>query len=313
MIDPACSALLTSLRERGRPPIETMTPTEARAGGHSLIAMFGPGPDMARTQDFDIRVRDGQTILARLLVPVDPPVGIIAYAHGGGFVIGHIDEFENLGRQLAEKTRCAVLMINYRKAPEHPFPTPLHDVQDTLQWLADNKEREIGPDLPVVLTGDSAGANLMLVSAMHARSNGPAISMVALMYPVLDAAMDTESYSNPENQTLLTKDGMAWFWNHYLPDDDARSDPDASPLRSSSFADLPVTAVYTAEYDVLRDEGLALATALQTQGVTTIARDYAGQVHGFFSMVNILPGSAVAIADMSSDISATLSDLLKTQ
>ncbi len=145
--------------------------------------------------------------------------------------------------------------------------------------------------MPLIVAGDSAGGNLAAVVALRARDRGgPRIALQVLIYPVTDADLDRPSYVDPDNQLLLTRDAMVWFWDHYVPDAARRAEPDASPLRADSLAGLPPAVVLTAEHDVLRDEGEAYAERLREAGVPVDFRRHEGQTHGFFTFL-MLPGS----------------------
>jgi acetyl esterase len=155
--------------------------------------------------------------------------------------------------------------------------------------------------------GDSAGGNLSAVVAQRARAaGGPQIHTQVLIYPVTDADLDNETYSDPENQLMLTREGMIWFWDHYAPDPADRRRPDASPIRAADLTGLPPAIVLTAEYDVLRQEGEAYAGRLGAAGVPVTHRRFPGQMHGFFTMVNILPGSAEAITYVTGELAPRL-------
>jgi acetyl esterase len=236
---------------------------------------------------------DAGGVPARFYRPSDrPDLGLLVYYHGGGWVIGTIDEYDTLARKLAERTSCAVVLVGYRLAPEHRFPVAADDSYAALEWAAARLTAVAGrPDVPLIVAGDSAGGNLAAVMALRARDrNGPPISLQVLVYPVTDADFARPSYVADENQLLLTRESMVWFWDHYVPDSARRTEPDASPLRAASVEGLPPAVVMTAEHDVLRDEGEAYAHRLLEAGVPVDFRRHAGQIHGFFSLL-LLPGS----------------------
>ena len=248
------------------------------------------------------RVADGRVVASggvvpiRLLVPNERPGGVIVYYHGGGWVIGAIDDVEPLGRQLAERTGCAVVLVDYRLAPEYRFPTAVDDAWAALGWVNAHMEDIAGARVPLIVAGDSAGGNLAAVMSQRAKGRGgPPIALQVLVYPVTDCDFTTTSYLHPDNQLLLTRDAMVWFWDHYAPDPLVRAHPDASPLRNPEVSLLPAAVVLTAEHDPLRDEGEVYATVLRKAGVSVKHRRFAGQMHGFFPMVNVLPGSAAGI------------------
>jgi acetyl esterase len=231
-------------------------------------------------------------VTVRVLLPPQGARGVILYLHGGGWVIGAIDEFETMARKLAERTSCAVVLPDYRLAPEFRYPTAVDDCYAALEWTASRTDEITGRSgAPLIVAGDSAGGNLAAVVARRARDrNGPKIALQVLIYPVTDADFDRPSYLDPDNQLILTRDAMVWFWDHYLPDAARRTEPDASPLHARDLSGLPPAVVLTAEHDVLRDEGEAYAERLQEAGVPVDQRRHAGQMHGFFTFL-LLPGS----------------------
>lgn len=295
-LDDATSALLGQMAETGMKPLHGMTPEEARGLGGMLREMYGPGPDVARVEDTAAPGANGD-VPVRVLVPEGTPRGLVVYYHGGGWVIGAIDEFDHLGRKLANLTRSTVVLVDYRLAPEHRYPAAVQDAWTALRWAAEHAADLAGPGVPLVVAGDSAGGNLAAIMAQRAKATGgPAITAQVLVYPVTDADVDNASYTDPANQLLLSRDSMIWFWDHYAPDPEMRSNPDASPLRSGSLSGLPPAVVLTAEHDPLRDEGEAYAAGLTAAGVPVESRRFPGQMHGFFTMVGVLPGHDDALS-----------------
>ncbi len=304
-LDLATRTFLEQMAAAGGKPLHEGTPAEARALGPAIAAMAGPGPEMARIEQHQVPVAGG-TIPVRVLVPFEHPRGVIVFYHGGGWVIGSIDEYDTLGRKLAERTSCAVAMVGYRLAPEHRYPVAVDDSYAALEWVAKRIGEIAGREVPLVVAGDSAGGNLAAVMALRARDQGgPKISLQVLVYPVTDADFSRPSYVDPANALLLTREGMVWFWDHYVPDASRRAEPDASPLRAASLAGLPPAVVLTAEHDVLCDEGEAYAKRLAEAGVAVDQKRYAGQTHGFFSML-MLPGSELGIQQVVKAIRANL-------
>lgn len=279
---------LTAVRPK---PLSECTPAEARQLAEAAAALAGPAPAMGRVEEHRVPVEGGE-ITVRVLVPNQGARGVILYLHGGGWVIGTIDGYDTMARKLAERTSCAVALVDYRLAPEHRYPTAVDDCYAALEWTAARLGEITGkPDTPLIVAGDSAGGNLSAVVALRARDReGPEIALQVLVYPVTDADLARPSYGAEENQLLLTTDGMAWFWDHYVPDVARRAEPDASPLRAADLSGLPPALVLTAEHDVLRDEGEAYAQRLQAAGVPVESHRVAGQMHGFLTML-LLPGS----------------------
>jgi acetyl esterase len=305
-IDEATAGFLAQLAETGMKPLHEMTPDEARAVGGLLRDLYGPGPDVASSTDHTLTGADGGEFDVRVLVPQGPVGSLVVYYHGGGWVIGNIDEYDNLGRQLANRLGAAVVLVNYRKAPEHRYPAAPQDSWAALQWAAAQMDTIAGGQVPLIVMGDSAGGNLSAIMAQRARrEGGPQLARQVLIYPVTDADLDNDTYRDAENQLLLTRESMVWFWDHYAPDVASRRNPDASPLQAADadLAGLAPAVVLTAEHDVLRAEGEAYADRLRGAGVPTELRRFPGQMHGFFSMVGVLPGSAAGLDYVAEQLS----------
>jgi acetyl esterase len=294
-LDVETEQLLKGLASSGTKPISEMTVEEARGLTGQLADLYGSGPEMAKVEDGTIPASGG-FVSYRLLTPTADPKGVILYYHGGGWVIGQLPDFDTLGRILADRTGCAVMLVDYRMAPEYRFPTAVDDSWAALRWVDAHVDEIAGRRVPIVVAGDSAGGNLAAVVAQRAKAQGgPPILLQVLVYPVTDCDFATTSYLDPENQLMLNTEAMVWFWDHYAPVAASREHPDASPLRAHDVRDLPPAAVITAEHDVLRDEGESYASRLVKAEVPVKQLRVPGQMHGFFTMVNVLPGSKVGI------------------
>ncbi len=230
----------------------------------------------------------------------------IVYFHGGGWVIGDLDTHDSVCTQLVEATGFTVISVDYRLAPEHPFPAPVDDCYQAFCWVAEH-----AVDLKIdagrlAVAGDSAGGNLSTVVAMLARDqNGPTPAFQLLVYPVTNTAMNTASYEENAEGYLLTKDGMQWFWDLYIGEDDThRNNTLAAPLLADNLAGLPPACILTAEFDPLRDEGEAYGEALSSAGVTTTVKRVDGTVHGFLGMP--FKSSVEAMQFIASQLKAAL-------
>ncbi len=306
-LDIATTAFLAQMASAGGPALHEMTPEQARGLGSMLESMYGPGPDVAKVVNETIPTRDGSEIPVRVLVPHGEIQGMIVYIHGGGWVIGALNEFDTLGRRMATQTHCVVVLVDYRLAPEHRFPTAVEDSWDGLVWAAENKIRFCGRSVPLVVAGDSAGGNLSAVMAMRARDRGgPELAAQVLVYPVTDCDFDRDSYTDPENQLMLSRASMIWFWDHYAPDAAQREHPEASPLRAEDLSGLPPAIVLTAGHDPLRDEGQAYAKRLEEAGVPVTFKNFPRQMHGFFTILRVLPGSASGLDFVAENLTSHL-------
>jgi acetyl esterase len=295
-LDQATTEYLTELAASGAKPLAESSPAEARAFTALRTELYGPGPEVAKHWDMQLAADDGAQFTVRVLVPAGQPRALIVYYHGGGWVIGDLDGYDVLARTLANRLQAAIVNVGYRLAPEARYPAAADDAWTALRWAHEQLTEIAGQPVPLLVMGDSAGGNLSAVVAQKARdAGGPALAGQVLIYPVTDADLDNDSYRDPQNQLMLTREAMAWFWDHYAPDAASRRSPDASPLQAADLSGLPPAIVLTAEYDVLRQEGEAYAERLRAAGVPVEQRRFAGQMHGFFTMVNVLPGCADAI------------------
>ena len=283
MLDEPSAEFIATLAASGLPPLHELSPQQARAAGAALVELHGSGPEMLRVEDVDC---------GRLLVPTERCRGVIVYYHGGGWVTGGLDEFDTLARRLAQRTGCAVVLVDYRLAPEHRYPAAVEDAWTALNWTAAHVEEIAGSAVPLIVAGDSAGGCLAALVAQQSREAGPEIALQVLVYPVTDCDLDRGSYLDPDNQLIIGRAAMTWYWDHYAPDHAVR--PDASPLHAHTLAGLPPAVVLTAEHDVLRDEVEAYAARLAQDGVRVEHRRFDGQMHGFFTLPG-LPASAAAL------------------
>jgi acetyl esterase len=287
--------------EARQPKLYMLSPEEARASVSGAAEMIGPGPEVSLVEDIAIPGREAQ-IPARLYRP-DDAAATIVWFHGGLWVIGDLDSHDAMCRILANAARCNVVSVAYRLAPEHPFPTPLEDCWDALNWSA----AEFAPR-PLVVGGDSSGGNLAAVCALRARGQGgPELALQVLVYPMTDSAMDTHSYvEHGGDDTVMGERDVAWSYDHYLPEGTERDNPEISPLRAPSLSNLPPTIIVTDEYDPLRDEGQAYAARLREAGVTLIAHHYEDMMHVFFQFVNVFERGNQAVEQVGQDIQAVL-------
>jgi acetyl esterase len=303
-LDPETRAFMDKLAAGASKPRHLMSPDEARAAFARLRPILSAGADVRARVPLTIPVENGE-LAARMYIPHESPQALLVYFHGGGWMVGGIDEFDPLCREIAAGAGVAVVLVEYRKAPEHPFPVPLQDAWQAAQWLAARQVELLDAELPLFIGGDSAGANLAIGATLLARKEA-SVSFAGqlLVYPVTDCAFERASYVTPENQLLTNRDTMKWYWSQYAPEDAARYSSLASPLREPDLTRLPEAIVVTAEHDVLRDEGEAYAQRLSEAGVSVHHLRAMGQMHGFLMMIGILPGVRDALAFVCSQLRA---------
>lgn len=281
------------------PPVDYATVTaEALRAVSDQPLQFGPPPAVARVQELSLKL-DGRDIRARLYVPHDaeqcPP--LVVYFHGGGWVIGSLDTHDGTCRALARSSGAAVLSVAYRLAPEHPFPASLDDCFDALVWAKENAD-PLGIDhTRLAVAGDSAGGNLAAAVAIRARDGkGPLLRHQLLIYPVTDNDFSRPSFAeNGDGRYFLSTAAMRWFWDCYLGPN-ATDHPLAAVLNADDLAKLPPATVICAQYDPLRDEGVAFAARLSVAGVPVDLSIAPGMIHGFLSMFEAVPDALPYIA-----------------
>ena len=289
-LDPQIAGMIEAL-DAGFPPVHTMTGDQARA---AIRSRFTPSPSpepVADVQDRTIGGPDGplQVRIYRPTAAVSGPVPTLVYAHGGGWVFCDLDSHDGLCRDFANRLPAVVVSVHYRRAPEEGrWPAAAEDLYAATSWAASHIT-ELGNDAGALLVGgDSAGGNLAAVTALMARDRGgPELAGQLLLYPVLAADFDTESYRQFGQGYYNPRPALQWYWDQYVPAQADRTDPYASPLQAKDLTGLPPAVVVVAGHDPLRDEGFAYAEALQRAGVPVAQRFFEGGVHGFMTMPSL--------------------------
>jgi acetyl esterase len=305
-VDPAITALLAEAEKIDPRPLETLSIAEARARGGSVnVPPALPPEPVADVRDLVIDALP--PIAARLYRPRSGTLPLLVYFHGGGWVVGSVTLSDPFCRALANASGCAVISVEYRLAPEDRYPAAADDAYAATRWSAEHAA-DLGVDSSrIAVGGSSAGGNLAAVVALMARERRtPQLAFQLLHVPVTDHDFDTPSYRANATGFGLTRSGMRWFWDHYVPDTKLRDEPYASPLRAKDLSGLPPAHVVAAECDPLRDEGKAYATRLLEAGVATTYVEYPGMVHGFTAMATMIPLGRTAIDDMGAALRRAL-------
>ncbi len=278
-LQPDVAAVLNIMAELGLPPIESLSPHEARGFMAASAEASPPGPAVGEIIDGTFPGADGNDLDYRLYRPATAgPHGAVAYFHGGGWVLGNATSDDALCRQLCNESGAVIISCDYRHAPEARFPAAVEDGIAAVRWIADNADA-LGASAKLAVAGWSAGANVAAVAAQHARDNGgPTLAGQVLITPVTDCDMTRASYVDNAEGFTLTAGLMRWFWDHYCDVAD-RTDPRASPLRAHDLANLPPATIVTCEFDPLRDEGGAYAQALAAAGNVVTHLPQRGQIH----------------------------------
>jgi acetyl esterase len=296
-VTPEVQTILDAIAAIETAPTHEQTPEQVREAYTALSGM-GTKAEVESVTDRAVPGPRGD-IPVRVYRPVDAghdPLPVLVYLHGGGWVIGDIETHDPTVRRLVSGAGVVAVSVDYRLAPEHPFPAAVDDSLAAIRWVADNAG-DLGVDpARLAVAGDSAGGNLAAVACQQLRDSGPPVAFQLLIYPVTDATMSHPSIDENAEGYFLTKESMIWFCEHYLGDGD-RTDPRVSPLHADeeALAGLPPALVITAEFDPLRDEGQAYAARLEAAGVPATASRYDSVIHGFFSMSDMIPEGKAAI------------------
>ena len=292
-LDPAARAFLDQVAALGAPPTHTLPPAVVRAAR----VPAPPGPEVARVEDMEVFGPDGP-IPVRLYYPSDEPdLPVLVWYHGGGWVIGSVENDDPTARRLCAGAGAIVISVDYRLAPEHPYPAAVDDAYAAAVWAWQNAARYGGDQTRIAVGGVSAGANLAAAVTLLSRDRGgPTFRHQLLVVPVTDHRMQTPSYTENAEGYILSKPLMAWFYDHYAPAGVDRAQPSISPLLAKSHAGLPPADIHVAEFDPLRDEGEAYAAALQAAGVPVTLTRHAGQIHTFFTAAHLFPRGLETVA-----------------
>jgi acetyl esterase len=271
-------------RAAASPPAWEVTLDQLRAGPDAETAEIWGGGDYVDTVEERMIGGRGGPLGLRVYRPQsDEPLPALLWLHGGGWVVGSLESHDPVCRYLASRTPCCVVAVDYRLAPEHPFPAGLDDAWAATEWTF-REAAAIGADASrVAVGGDSAGGNLAAVIALRARDRAVPLALQVLVYPVTDFDLDTESYREHGTGLNLSRAKMEWYWRQYLDGADGLH-RDASPLRAEDPAGLAPAVVITAEHDPLRSEGDAYAARLAEAGVSVAHTGYDGMIHGFIRM-----------------------------
>jgi len=284
----------------GLPPLEQMTVEQARESIRQRTPALGPVQEVKAVEEHHVPVAGG-AIGVRLYRPSDTrPLPALVFYHGGGWVIGDLYTHDGICRAIANAAGCVVASVDYRLAPERKYPAAFEDSYAALTWLAGHAPTLGVDSARLAVGGDSAGGNLAAAVALAVRDRrGPRLVLQLLIYPATAHSFDTVSYRENGEGYMLTREGMKWFWNHYLARPEDGRQPYASPLLAKDLGGLATALVITAEYDPLRDEGEAYAKRLAEAGVPVTNTRYPGLVHGFIRMINVLDPAKRALDEVA--------------
>ncbi|WP_161780935.1 alpha/beta hydrolase [Criblamydia sequanensis] len=259
---------------------------ERKMNAQSMSEYYKERESVNRIVDFEIPGRDNHKIPLRIYIPnATTSLPVMVYFHGGGWVFGSVEEADAVCRRLSNHLGCIIASVDYRLAPEFPFPKPLEDAYEAVKWVSKNTYLFGGDGENVFVGGESAGGNLAGAVALMARdNNGPKLSAQLLIYPVISPFILDEIYDKCPDQYFLTKEAMKYFWSQYIQNEEDLKNPYAALDFSSKLENLPKTLIVTAEYDPLAYDGEKYSSQLQNAKVTVIHKSFAGLIHGFLDI-----------------------------
>ncbi len=299
-IDPELASVVAEIESMGIPPWHAMSVDAARRVEDEIFGPDSEAPiELESVRELAFRGPDGDVPIHVYRPSANGSLPTIVYFHGGGWTLGTLDSIDTVCRRFASAADSVVISVDYRLAPEHPFPEPLRDAVAAIEW-ADRHAESVGGDPDrLAVAGTSAGGNLAAAASLHAREfDGPTIDAQVLLYPITGRVRSTGSYERNADGPLLTRGDMRWFFEQYCRDPVDSHNPFVSLLDASDLSALPPAVVVTAGFDPLRDDGTQYADRLETAGVPVTHLDYPTMVHGFLS----LTGEVEAAADAFDDV-----------
>ena len=302
-LNPQVESYLHGLSEQGLPPLYRLQLSAARETYRELTVPPEPPDVVASVRERAVPGPDGD-VPVRIYEPrTEGTPAPLVFFHGGGWMLGDLDTHDALCRELASESGCLVVAVDYRLAPEHPFPVAVDEAAAAVEWTADNATAFGGDPDRLGVSGTSAGATLALAACLHRRAfGGPEIAGQFLLYPIAGDDFETDSYRENADGPLLTRADMRWFFEQYLRSPVDARNPFAVPLRADDLGDLPPATVVTAGFDPLRDDGVALAERFEAEGTPVEHRHYPAMAHGFCSLADRVDVAEAALSAVAGDV-----------
>jgi acetyl esterase len=296
-LDPGAAEVLKQIRENNIPEWHTLEPSVGREVYHARIKLFAGSVTQVGAVSSKTIQGPGGPLALRIYSPGGVgPWPILVYLHGGGWTLGDLDSHDELCRRLCRKSECIVVAVDYRLAPENPFPAPLDACVAAIRWVAEHGTEFDGDVSKLAIGGDSAGGNLSAGISLYLRDHaGPSIALQVLIYPALRASFDLLSSHENATGKLLSRADLIWFWENFLGSTPP-GNPYAEPGSASDLTNLPPALIITAGFDPLRDDGEVFGYQLRDAGNQALVKRYPGMIHGFMGLPVELPDGRDAIA-----------------
>lgn len=283
-LDSELLEVMEEIQAMGVPPWHAMSVASARELEDELFSS-GSGPELELVRDIAIDGPGGDLQL-RLFRPPGEDLPTLLFYHGGGWTLGTLDSADDICRELASRAGCLVVSVDYRLAPDHPFPAAVDDALCALEWAGENADAFGADPDRLGVSGTSAGGNIAAATALWSRDGPTNLDGQFLLYPITGIDFETQSYEEHADSSLLSRADMRWFWDQYLRSPVDAANPYASVLEAPDVSGVAPAAVVTAGFDVLRDDGVAYAEKLDAAGVETTHHHYPSLAHGFLSLTD---------------------------
>jgi acetyl esterase len=309
-LHPEAVDFLAAAKSAGAVDISTLTPRQARSNSHIVLDVIGTIDDRVKISQAYMTGPTADIPLEIYTPPGEGPFNGLVWFHGGGWVLNYVISARAHLAELAIRTQSVVVAVNYQKAPEHKFPIPHDDCYEGLLWTVNNAH-ELNIDIKKIgVGGDSAGGNLASGVALRVRDEGNLqLAYQMLVYPCNGLDFNTPSYLQNAEGFGLSRAGMMWLWEQYLNGPTDHENPYAVPLSSKNTSGCAPAIIATAEFDVLRDDGLLYAELLRSHGVDVIYKNFDGLIHGAYSYTGVIPSALVMREFFGDSINAILATI----